>query len=408
MVSVILSCIRQALMIFGFLAAAGVSFLSLPPAPAAGEPEVTLHTLIAGSGPNLSHNQIAIESNVRYVSRLLPSSSVTRVLFADGSKTTKSVLYQDRSGKTRLRTPELPTIDGPNTTQEFDTELQALTKNPNESPKTPLLLYFTGHGSPSPGYRNNNYDMWSDNELSVRHLAGLLKSLPPSVPVTVIMVQCFSGSFGSLLFQNADPNGPLSDLNVCGFFASIAPRPAAGCTAAVNEADYHDFTGYFFAALSGQDRQGHPVSGADYNHDGRVGMNEAFAYTLIHDNSIDTPVCTSDVFLRRFIPLSNEGLVQNQYSQIRSWAAPAQLAALDALSDQLKLRGEDRLTQAMTRFEHANMESEDTQDVRLIRFVRLAKSIVLAHLLALSSDTALKQRFADLQAAEARSPLNHP
>ena len=41
------------------------------------------------------------------------------------------------------------------------------------------------------------------------------------------------------------------------------------------------------------------MSGADYNHDGRVGMDEAFAYSLIHDTSIDVPVCTSDIYLRQ-------------------------------------------------------------------------------------------------------------
>src|SRR5581483_7127147 len=110
-----------------------------------------------------------------------------------------------------------------------------------------------------------------------------------------------------------------------------------------NEAEYRDFTSYFFAALTGQDRVGRPVTGADYNHDGRVGMDEAYCYALANDDSIDVPVCTSDVFLRRFVPPTDAQVFQARFSQAQAWAPPAQRAALDALSDWLHLQGEDRL-----------------------------------------------------------------
>ena len=130
------------------------------------------------------------------------------------------------------------------------------------------------------------------------------------------MVECFSGGFGNLLFQGGDPNGPVTDKDMCGFFASIPDREAAGCTPEVNEANYRDFTSYFFAALSGQDRLGRPVTGADYDHNGKVGMNEAFAYALIHDVSIDTPVCTSDVFLRRFVKTPDDVVFAIPYHDV--------------------------------------------------------------------------------------------
>lgn len=370
------------------------------PAQAAGTAEAPLRTLIVGGGPDFSHNQVAIESNVRYVARLLPSKAPTHILFADGSRKTRDVLYLDKNGKDRYRAPNLPAINGPNRLPAFDAQMAALTQS------GPLLLYFTGHGSPGRrSYDNNEYDMWADDTLNVTHLAGTLKKLPPAIPVTVIMVQCFSGSFGNLLFENGDPNGPLIDRPLCGFFASISARPAAGCTPEVDEANYHDFTSYFFAALSGTNRLGQPVSGADYDHSGKVGMNEAFAYTLLHDNSIDTPVCTSDVFLRRFVKTADADVFQTPYAQVRAWAAPAQLAALEGLSDQLQLTGDDRLARAYARFQKIDVDSERPQDVRLLRFVRLAKSITLAHTLQASPATALKQRFAALLAAESGSPL---
>src|SRR5205085_5078810 len=120
-------------------------------------------------------------------------------------------------------------------------------------------------------------------------------------------------------------------------------RMAAGCTPELDEAEYHDFTSYFFAALSGRDRVGRTVTGADYNHDGRVGMDEAYAYSLAHDISIDVPVCTSDVFLRRAVVSDDSEVFQTPFSVVRSWAAPAQGAALDELSQTLKLTGENRV-----------------------------------------------------------------
>jgi len=225
------------------------------------------------------------------------------------------------------------------------------------------------------------------------------------------MVQCFSGAFGNLLFQDGDPQGQPINLNLCGFFASVPNREAAGCTSEVNEADYHDFTSYFFAALSGTSRLGKPVGGADFNHDGRVGMNEAFAYALIHDVSIDTPVCTSDVFLRRYVVGSTDrALFQTSYDDAQKWAQPAQRAALDALSQQMNLEGPRRLVVAYAQFrlriEHKDTEAQEEQTARVIRFVRLAKSVILAHRLQESGSPALQARYAALLAAEAGNPLH--
>jgi hypothetical protein len=300
------------------------------------------------------------------------------------------------------------------------------------------------------------------------------------------MVQCFSGAFGNLLFEDGEPNGDLTSRDIAGFYATVKDRVAAGCTSAVDEADYHDFTSYFFAALTGQDRVGRRVTGADYNGDGRVGMDEAFCYTLIHDESIDVPVCTSDVFLRRFMPQDDRTIFRTPFSRIVTWASPAQRAALNALSERLHLAGEDRAAVAYeqlfdvrggghkrdwrqqnqiawTRLDALTKEAKLTlvrqhpqlkmspspqqaaarkaaiaelsreidagkwnellnaaadvakadqegerQEIaqsHLMRFVRLAKSVVLAHQLQQNGTPAIKARFERLLAAEGRTPL---
>lgn len=370
-----------------------------------------LRALIVGGGPDKTHNQVAIESNVRYVHRLLPPSSPVRILFTNGDPQTPNVQYLDADGNARYRASDL-SVDGPSRLATFHSALEKLSSQGNG----PLLLYFTGHGSPddSGDYTDNAYDMWDDDELTVKGLAASLEKLPPDMPVTVVMVQCFSGAFGNLLFKNGDPDGPPIDRPLCGFFASVPQREAAGCTAEVNEADYHDFTSYFFAALSGRDRLGRAVTGADYNGDGMVGMNEAYDYTLLHDISIDTPTCTSDIFLRRFVPMTDDAVFKNPYSSILGWASPGQRAVLDGISSQLGLTGEKRLQYAYSVFRRRTAGSEDDEDddeeaitAHWTRLVRCAKSVVLAHALLSGTDDALKSRYAALVTAEAANPLHN-
>jgi hypothetical protein len=481
--------------------------LSLPqatlPSSNAGSP---LNVLIVGGGPEPNYNQVAIESNVRYVQRLLPATAQCTTLFADGNPNHETVYYTDPAptpigqhlydllihedstySADRYRPPHLlHGPDGPSrlpAIHRFFERMHQQYATSTDDP-APLLLYFTGHGSPDrPTYANNRYDLWKPGpDLDVRTLANLLEQIPPNVPVTLIMVQCFSGGFGDLLFGGGDPQRPYLDRDLVGFFAAVPQREAAGCTSEVNEAEYHDFTSYFFAALTGRDRLGRPVTGADYNHDGRVGMDEAFYYTLIHDPSIDTPVCTSDVFLRHFVQASDQEVFSTPWHDLLAWATPAQRAALEAIADQLQLQGENRAQTAFNlaqddsnlrtlRARFANAESElegqlrdakeilldnfpklrghgaDREDAkkaaidwlaqnaqkspwkdlldaekrtedldaqeeqgecaqaRQIRFLRLCKSVVLAHKLLAGNDDVLKERYLKLIKAESRSLL---
>ena len=328
---------------------------------------VSPRVLIVGGGPDLQNNQVAIESNVRYVGKLLPQDTPRITLFADGNANNATVLYDDSAanvppgervfsllmrasdaaegGAGRYRRPKLGgKLDGASKKSEIRKAFSQLASD-NEDPQRPVMLYFTGHGSRNGNdLENNLYDLWGGHDgLTVHDLSKEIARLPEDTPVSIVMVQCFSGAFGNLIFENGDPRGEPITRDFAGFFAAVKERVAAGCTSAVNEEDYHDFTSYFFAALTGRDRVGRKVTGADYNGDGRVGMDEAYCYTLIHDNSIDVPVCTSDVFLRRYVPLKEAELFQTSYGSVLSWASPAQRAALEALSATLNKQGDDRL-----------------------------------------------------------------
>lgn len=377
-----------------------------------------LRVLIVGGGPSLQYNQVAIESNVRYVHKLLPRGTVQTTLFADGDANHASVLYDVDSSKqsdgeflldlflqgtegeadagSHFRKPNIGKVDGPSKRAEFARQLSRIAAEPDLSNRQ-LLLYFTGHGSLGKSdYENNVYDMWGKDEtLSVRECARQIEQLPAGAPVTVVMVQCFSGAFGNLLFEGGDPKGEVIARDFAGFYATVNTRVAAGCTSAVNEAEYHDFTSYFFAALTGRDRVGRAVTGCDYNHDGRVGMNEAYCYTLNNDESIDVPVCTSDVFLRRFVPLRDADVFQTPWPMLVSWADPAQKEALEGLSARLKLAGDDRLKGAYDRvFRNSSANGRDPQWYARYREARSKMNTMLK-----DGRRELLRRYPDLRSA---------
>ncbi|EYF08531.1 hypothetical protein [Chondromyces apiculatus] len=367
---------------------------------------VPWRALVLGGGPKAPMNQVAIEGHVRYFQTLLPDAIERRVLFADGNRFTPTVQYLE-GDRLFYRPTRLQRIDGPTTLAGVDRLWRGFV---TARPSDPLLLYFAGHGSPDRGrdLDNNVFDLWGGGGLSVRDLAARIEQLPPSTPVVLVMAQCFSGAFANVLFEGGDPEADPVDRDLVGFFAATRDRPASGCTPEINEADYTDFSSYFFAALSGQDRLGRAVDDADFDGDKQVGMHEAYAYAVIHQATSDVPIATSDVFLRRFVPTPDRETMTTPYSKVLAWARPAERAALEALAKELGLRGEDRMRTAYALQFGPGSERVDWDDVEAahrLRFIRLAKTVVLAHTLRETGDPALVARFDRLRAAESRNPL---
>ncbi|MEO0869633.1 MAG: hypothetical protein AAFY17_14585 [Cyanobacteria bacterium J06642_11] len=107
----------------------------------------------------------------------------------------------------------------------------------------------------------------------------------------------------------------------CGFFATVAERPSVGCTPAVNEADYRDYSSSFFAGLSGVDRTGKPVESADYNDDGVVAYAEAHAFAKVDEETTDWPVSTLEVWLQE--QASEEKITEIFSQPMTSWLTDA-------------------------------------------------------------------------------------
>src|SRR5579871_6354986 len=90
-------------------------------------PAPALHALIVGGGPDKDHNQVAIESNVRYVDRLLPKSAPRHVLFASGDPSEKNVQFLEGDKSIHYRAPQLPRLDGPSLLANVQQEISNLT-----------------------------------------------------------------------------------------------------------------------------------------------------------------------------------------------------------------------------------------------------------------------------------------
>ncbi|MGA3170859.1 MAG: hypothetical protein ABSE62_07570 [Chthoniobacteraceae bacterium] len=337
--------------------------------PAASDAAPAIHALLVGGGPDKEDNTAQIEEHLRYVTSLVPASPGRIVLFADGRLNSRDLTYTDSShltqgqraldillpndelgAKERTRRPQLGTVlDGPSRLGAIERAFERLVSLSGRT-GPPILLYFAGHGSVSQDRdKYSLYNLWGDEDLDPPTLSHEIDTLPPRVPVTLVMAQCFSGGFGDVLFKKADSDGSLDERTITGFFAAESDREAAGCGTDTDSPLYQDFSSYFFGALSGRDKLGHRVEGADYDGNGRVSCYDAYCYALIHDESIDTPVCTSLVFLRRYADTPDASIYSVDWDTIVGLATPAQKAVLDTLSAKLSLDGKQRLLSAYDR-----------------------------------------------------------
>ncbi len=290
---------------------------------------------IAGGGAP-SYNEIALEKNLLYFQRSLSalgfSPDQAQLYFASGNFWEPTVRYLDNEGNQRFKTAEIPNLDGGATIENAYRWFRAIAQA--EKP-CPAFLYFTGHGSYNPENEDDNsLILWDETLVSVSEMAGWLDQMPADRPFVTMMAQCYSGAFVNLIYENGDPQQPVALQARCGFFATVASRPSVGCTPAVNEADYKDYSSSFFAGLTGRDRLGNPVTSADYNQDNQITYAEAHAFAKVDEATSDWPISTSEAWLQRQLsaaesdrilaePMANWGAIARpeQHYVIESLAA---------------------------------------------------------------------------------------
>ena len=299
----------------------------------------TYFGVVAGGGAP-SYNEIALEKNVLYFQRSLSFLNLdpikANIFFANGNSGEPTVRYLDENDEEQFKPPEIPNLDGAATQGNTEAWFEAIAK---ASKKCPSFFYFTGHGAYNPENEDNNWLLlWQEAFVSVKEMAGWLDKLPANeeTPFVTMMAQCYSGSFANLIYERGDPNRPVALQTRCGFFATVADRPSVGCTPAVNEADYEDYSSSFFAGLTGRDRTGNPVSSADYNQDGDTSYAEAHAFAKVDEATTDWPISTVEAWLQR--PLNSSVKTGFLVQPMTSWMAiarPEQQYVIQSLADKL-------------------------------------------------------------------------
>ena len=283
--------------------------------------EENFNLLILGGGYSPSGNEISLESNIKYLHRQKDkiglSKFKTKTLFADGLAPSRDIKFRNPTftvpetnlilaeifGSTRgiynqYRNNHLK-ADGASSIKEFDDWIKDLNSSSIQSSN---LIYFTGHGGKGEKKTPNNTSayLWNNYKFKVSEFTKKLDSLPSDQTFILIMVQCYSGGFADYIFREGDEKKGLHPQIRAGFFATVHDRVAAGCTPDIREENYQEYSTHFWEALCGESRIEKKIQKPDFNGDGSTSLTEAHAYVVIHSNTIDIPIKTSDVFLRRF------------------------------------------------------------------------------------------------------------
>ena len=349
------------------------------------------HVLTIGGGYSPSGNQVSLERNIVFFRKLLaeqlPAGTPHDLYFADGDSPNPDLQFLPKDAKVpkanllaaalfgstknlnlQYRNNELKDVRGPSSPQE----LEAWFKDSGSKlvAGDRLILYITAHGGRSSSKSNKGNTkiyMWNNQSVEAAKLAGYINDLPEGVGVTTVMVQCYSGGFANLIFEEADPKKAVVNRDICGFYATVHDRVAAGCTADINEEDYDEYSSHFWAALRGKTRIEKDVTRPDYDGDGLVSFEEAHAFTVLTSESLDIPVKTSGAFLRRHSKMEEkdkDGLLHAEktpYFQILTHARPAELAVLDSLSARLRMTSPNRGEEARKKAEEIAKTRKDLE-----------------------------------------------
>lgn len=277
---------------------------------------------LIGGGNTLENSQGQIEENVRWLQSVFRQQGISvNTFYTDGGSEEHDVVYfahaEDRdptrepllrvygsglSYAQRTRRNSLTNVDGSTEKSELSSALIDDFKALNDDDS--VLLVYNGHGGINTNdTRKNNLMLWGDTRLTISELDDVLDHAPSSVPVRFVLTQCFSGSFSSLIYENPYSD-TLADQPRCGFLAESDRREAEGCDLGTNQAEFRDYTTYFFAALDQKTRLGEqiPLTEVDLDHSGDVSFHEAHVYTLTNAYSSDLSRSTSETFIERWEP----------------------------------------------------------------------------------------------------------
>ncbi len=308
-----------------------------------------------GGGYEPNRSEATLEKNVLVFSELVtlfhPQNSETNYLFGSGlhtqhmdvmervsnfslEETLFAHLFSNgESPDSQFRHNRLGNLLSGEATRQNILDFLDLAKN-KLSTSDKFRFYFTGHGHHEQDTFTQNYlSTWGYQKISVQEFTKKLDRLPSETQTQVVMVQCYAGGFAQINYEGGQKNKPLSSANRCGFFAQVPDRFAAGCTPDLTKRE--EYSRYFWDAYRGKTEEGLSVN-ADFNQDGKVTSDEAHAYVIIHENSIDIPTTTSSQLLRdKELSLSTEKK-QTPWKEFQTKLTVAELAIVDGLKERTK------------------------------------------------------------------------
>ncbi len=295
--------------------------------------------VLIGGGNDIHSSQAQIEFNVKWVQNILVEKNINvSTYFNDGNEPGVDVHYTRREDQTKsdleplarvfgdwilerrlYREHEVVAVAASTRKSDLEPALQAAIERTKDAE---LMLIYNGHGGPSHNTADEaTLNLWDNTRLAASELHSLLK--PRSAPVKYLFTQCYSGGFHRIAYAHSQSGLALNDNKRCGFTAESAYRMAEGCSASINTDDYRDYTTYFFAALSGFERDGQIIGkNPDTNDDGTTTLREAHLYTLEEAMSTDLSRSSSEDYLMQWQPWylrwlpSQKNLPNNEYARL--------------------------------------------------------------------------------------------
>ncbi len=298
--------------------------------------------VLIGGGYNLGASQGQIELNVQWVQDILQDSGMPVVTyFTDGDDPGLDVHYQATADSLDPQNQKMDalarvfgdhflnqqqyknhSISNVSGSTQADILKPALSNLLASAPDDPTLMVYNGHGAQSSSTLDQvSLKLWGDTSLTASELHEVLGK--SKAPTRFVFTQCYSGGFHRIAYKNPEQGLALSDNLRCGFTAESAYRLSEGCSASVNTDDYRDYTTYFFAALSGFERNGEILgTDPDTNLDGQTSLREAHLYTLAEAHSTDMSRSTSENYLEQWEPwylkwiAQGKSLPNNEYAKL--------------------------------------------------------------------------------------------
>lgn len=310
---------------------------------------------MVGGGPSSFNSQVSLENNVRDFLNLVPADAKSTVIFGGGADQSicdvteydqtighyPSVIYNmlglDRQDyMCRYRHNKIKNVIGPIEKKSLLSAISEIAnRKKNQSDEGSFRFYFTGHGHDDSTHSvselseteenarirfdSNFLATWKGPNVHVQEFTQSLDEFLESTPIQIVMTQCYSGGFAQINYVGGELDlDHLSPANRCGFFAQVYWDMSVGCSNYAFENVY--YSNYFFKAYQ-LAKSG--VMAADYNHDGVIGGNEAHAFAIMHSDTTDIPVKTSDQLLNDYRQQLHEDPVEK--AAMTSWQTIAML-----------------------------------------------------------------------------------